>query len=173
MTKMAKVLTLLLPMLFLSFNLSFSQSGYVEQEGGLASDFPDSLGKLMDLDSKFSALSKEVGAAKAFAQFFEEGATLSVNGGGFLHGLPAIVRDMEQNGTYTLTWRPLGGYLASGSPMGYTYGRYVLETQDFEGKIITSHGKYVSIWRKQNNGQWKVNFDMGNSNIPPFEDPLN
>lgn len=172
MTRSIFIFTLLISLSFFHFNTAFSQSE-IEVEGGLAYDFPDSLGKLMDLDTKFSAMSKQEGAAKAFAAYFEDGATIAKNGGGFLHGLPAIVSDMEQGGLYSLSWRPLGGYLATGSPMGFTYGRYVYEATDFEGNIVTSHGKYVSIWRKQQDGQWKIIFDMGNTNIPPFDDPLN
>ena len=139
---------------------------------GLDHDFPDSLGKLMDMDKKFSALSVEKGAVFAFKQYFADSAISPVNGGEFLHGLPAIIRDMEDAGIYTLKWVPLGGYLPEGSRMGYTYGRYTYESTSYLGEKILSHGKYVSIWHKQYDGQWKIVFDMGNSNPPPYNNPF-
>jgi ketosteroid isomerase-like protein len=170
MRKINSFLTMLVFCLFVSSNASFAQANYQDQ--GLDHDFPDSLGKLMDLDTKFSALSVEKGAAVAFQTYMAEGAISPVNGGEILHGLPAILRDLETAGIYTLKWTPLGGNLPDGSKMGYTYGRFIYETTDYEGNIKTSHGKYVSIWHKQNNGQWKIVFDMGNTNPPQYHNPF-
>jgi ketosteroid isomerase-like protein len=46
--------------------------------------------------------------------------------------------------------------------MGYTYGKYVRTLKDSEGNVNTKEGKYTSIWKKQDNGEWKIALDMGN-----------
>lgn len=143
------------------------------QDMGLDKDFPDSLGKLLDLDAKFSALSAEKGTVVAFSTYLADSAIAAQDRGGFLHGLPAIIDDMGTDGTGTLTWKPLGGSLPEGSSLGYTYGRWTYEGQDFEGNPTSEHGKYVSIWRKQYDGTWKIIFDMGNGNEAPSDNPLN
>ncbi len=174
MIKTSRIIAIIVFCLFLVPNASYAQSQLqpIPEMQGLDHDFPDSLGKLMDLDTKFSALSVESGAIVAFQTYMADGAISPVNGGEFLHGLPAILRDMQAAGIYTLKWTPLGGFLPEGSRMGYTYGRYVYESTDYQGEKILSHGKYVSIWFKQSDGQWKVVFDMGNSNPAPYSNPF-
>ena len=67
------------------------------------------------------------------------------------------------SGTFTNT---TPGTTLSGD-LGYTYGNYEFRSKDKEGKATVERGKYVSIWKKQKNGNWKVVMDMGNSSPNP------
>jgi ketosteroid isomerase-like protein len=42
----------------------------------------------------------------------------------------------------------------------------VLTTPDPAGKPVTDRGKYVTIWKKQADGSWKVIADIFNSDLP-------
>ena len=62
----------------------------------------------------------------------------------------------------TLTWRPVMAEVSPGGNMGYTVGRWD-RTARVKDSTITTHGSYVTIWRKQGDGTWKVVLDIGNS----------
>jgi ketosteroid isomerase-like protein len=38
---------------------------------------------------------------------------------------------------------------------------------DEKGSVILGTGKYLTVWRLQNNGAWKVEFDTGVPDTPP------
>ena len=53
-------------------------------------------------------------------------------------------------------------------------GDYAIETGTYEmmatpkgGKPMPDRGKYVTVWKKQADGSWKVYRDISNSDIPP------
>ena len=39
--------------------------------------------------------------------------------------------------------------------------------KDKDGKVVKHYGKYVTIWKKQADGSWKVAMDTGNSSPEP------
>jgi len=53
--------------------------------------------------------------------------------------------------------------------MGWTWGKYVLSFNDEDGVEQKRYGKYLNIWTRQEDGQWKVAVDMGNSSPKPSE----
>jgi len=67
----------------------------------------------------------------------------------------------------SLRWQPAQAELARSEELGYTYGHYQLTTTDSEGRAVTRHGKYVTIWKKQPDGAWRVAVDIGNSSPAP------
>lgn len=64
--------------------------------------------------------------------------------------------------TRTLTWRPVSVEVSPGGNLGYTIGRWDRTARVKDG-TVTTHGSYVTIWRKQGDGSWKVVLDIGNS----------
>ena len=73
----------------------------------------------------------------------------------------AIFAALESMPGYSLTWSPSKGD-ASGD-LGYTIGTYRIETQDPEGNLLAIDGKYMTVWKKQPDGTWKVGVDMFNA----------
>jgi ketosteroid isomerase-like protein len=57
-------------------------------------------------------------------------------------------------GKVNLNWKPLGGMISSGSDLGFTYGTW--ERGDGQ------KGKYMTTWKKQKDGSWKIVADLGN-----------
>ena len=49
--------------------------------------------------------------------------------------------------------------------MGYTWGHFEGHSKDANGTAVTTSGRYMTIWRKQPDGSWKVVLDAG-SNEP-------
>jgi uncharacterized protein (TIGR02246 family) len=52
--------------------------------------------------------------------------------------------------------------VASSGDLAYETGRFVLKAVDDNGKPTTTNGKYVCVWKKQADGQWKVVADIDN-----------
>ena len=53
--------------------------------------------------------------------------------------------------------------------LAYTQGTYATELNLAGGKTATEHGKWVSIWKKQSDGSWKIEVDISNTDEPPPE----
>ncbi len=64
--------------------------------------------------------------------------------------------------TVALTWRPASVEVSSGGELGYTIGRWDRTSRVNAGAPVR-HGSYVTIWRKQGDGTWKVMLDVGNA----------
>ena len=52
---------------------------------------------------------------------------------------------------------------------GYTIGTFELNLQDSGGNTLARTGKYITIWQKQSDGQWKVVADTAVFDSPPVE----
>jgi ketosteroid isomerase-like protein len=100
--------------------------------------------------------------------YFAEDGAESVNGGVIVigkentrHALGLWVPDQSLAGV------PVKAEMAASGDLGYTYGTYVFEDKDQDGKLITAYGKYATVWKKEKDGSWKVVMDMGNSAPAP------
>ena len=47
--------------------------------------------------------------------------------------------------------------------MGWTWGIYTITFQTDSGEV-TGQGKYLNVWKKDAEGNWRVLIDMGNQN---------
>jgi len=74
-------------------------------------------------------------------------------------------------GFESLTWEPVYAVAAQAGDLGYTVGNYTARGTDAEGEGVVQDGNYVTIWRKQEDGTWKVAFDTGNPG-PPLRVPV-
>jgi ketosteroid isomerase-like protein len=61
-----------------------------------------------------------------------------------------------------IEWSPIASGLSPAGDLGYTIGRSRYTAADpGGGRVETHRGSYVSIWRRQEAGTWKVLFDTG------------
>ena len=131
----------------------------------IAQEKPKGAELLIKLETDFVKDVAEHGHDAFVAHFADDGVELE-NGGGI-----STKADMLKQGPwpegFSLTWVPVKADMASSGDLGYTYGHYVLKSKDKDGKLVTSYGKYTSIWKKQKDGAWKVVVDMGNSSPAP------
>jgi ketosteroid isomerase-like protein len=120
---------------------------------------------LFDLEARFAKDVAQRGGA-AFADWFaEDGVELS-NGEAPVVGKVAIVKSANWSAKdYQLTWTPTDAAMGPSGDMGYTWGHFEGHSKDANGNPVTTSGRYMSIWRKQADGNWKVVLDAG-SNEP-------
>jgi ketosteroid isomerase-like protein len=118
---------------------------------------------LMQADKDFAILSVESGAAEAFNQYLTNDALQLPAGKNPVHGRNSIYDNMKANqDKYTLNWSPQYAEVSKSGELGYTWGTYTLTFLDEAGEDQKSDGKYLNIWKKQEDGSWKVAVDMGN-----------
>ncbi len=65
---------------------------------------------------------------------------------------------------YSLTWEPERAHMFPSGNMGYTSGHYDRKAKDQAGNSVVSHGAYITVWRQQADGKWKVVADGGAPN---------
>lgn len=117
---------------------------------------------LYRLDEKFSADTAQGGGA-AFASWFAPDAVTLANGKAPVEGQEAIAAQATWSAqTYQLTWTPEGARMSPGGDMGLTWGHYKGVSKDKEGNTATTSGRYITVWKKQPDGQWKVEMDASN-----------
>lgn len=56
--------------------------------------------------------------------------------------------------------------VARSGDLAYDNGTYELTANDAKGKPVTEKGKYVTVWKKQPDGSWKVLCDIFNADHP-------
>ncbi len=103
----------------------------------------------------FSRASAAQGTREAFLAYLAADAVLfrpgPVPGRSFIEQGPAS--------PIVLTWRPIHAEIAASADLGYTTGPFELRaTADAKE---TSHGHYVTVWKKQADGAWKAVIDGG------------
>ena len=67
---------------------------------------------------------------------------------------------------FSVKWEPSMVEIASSGDMGYTIGAYKLSVNDSTGMPMVDTGKYMTVWKKQEDGNWKVIADMFNTDLP-------
>jgi ketosteroid isomerase-like protein len=63
-------------------------------------------------------------------------------------------------------WKASKVEVAHSGDLGYVTGTYELSETDASGKPATDKGKYLEVWKKQADGNWKCVVDMFNSDLP-------
>lgn len=122
--------------------------------------------ELFDLEARFAKDVLERGGAGFASWFADDGVALG-NGAAPLIGKIAIARSAQwspQN--YQLTWTPTDAMMGPSGDMGYTWGHFEGHSKDANGNPVLTSGRYMTIWREEPDGSWKVVLDAG-ANEPP------
>jgi ketosteroid isomerase-like protein len=125
---------------------------------------PDRLAReIFETDIAFARMSSEQGPAAAFAAFtITRSAHLPPSGPPII-GNQAISQFMAGAPNSTLQWRPEHAEAAMSGDVGWSWGSYESRTPDPSGgRAQITRGRYVSIWRRQVGGAWRVILDIGN-----------
>ena len=126
--------------------------------------------RLLNADKQFAQMSLDKGAAEAFNHFLTEDAMGMSHNQHPVVGREQIYQEMKVGQEdYELAWDPQRAEVAGSADMGWTWGKYVLSFNDEDGVEQKRYGKYLNIWTRQEDGQWKVAVDMGNSSPKPSE----
>jgi uncharacterized protein (TIGR02246 family) len=67
---------------------------------------------------------------------------------------------------FDIDWQMNKLEVSRGGNLAYALYTYQLTTQGPDGKPITDHGKDLSVWKKEQDGNWKIVADSFNSDLP-------
>jgi ketosteroid isomerase-like protein len=126
---------------------------------------------LLETDREFSRQSVEKGSTEAFSSFMADDAVIFPQKGHPIEGKETYVQlynqNQEEQQESQLEWEPYFADIAASGDLGYTLGKYILTTEDPVGEKQVKYGYYVTIWKKQADGNWKFVFDAGNESSNP------
>lgn len=123
---------------------------------------------LIDADRAFAAAVAE-GGSEAWASWFADDGAMIQPGVGEIRGRDEILARMaglDEPGVL-LSWEPLRAEIAASGELGWTTGSYRSVRPGADGEVVTGRGRYVTIWRRQADGFWKVAIDLGNPTEAP------
>jgi ketosteroid isomerase-like protein len=125
--------------------------------------------KLLATDNAFARKCEEKGAAAAFYEFLESDAKMLPTNDFAIQGRDAIRVYLTTVPEAVLIWKPSEADVAGNGDMGYTSGTFESRTSAADGHQQVVYGKYVSVWRKQLDGSWKMALEASNLSPPPVE----
>ena len=113
-------------------------------------------------------------AAKAndldlYVSFYADDAVLLWPGTPMVTGRAAIrefMRVFLLTPNFSLSFETAQVEVSRAGDFAYTYGTNKVTLVGLNGKKTKDSGKYLTIYRKQSDGTWKVVADMGNSDLP-------
>jgi ketosteroid isomerase-like protein len=107
-------------------------------------------------------------AAAAAAFYAPEGAMLAPNRPS-LTGQNDLMKFIAKSFTlqdYDIIWHAEKAEVAHSGELGYTSGSYEMSFRQPRKKLFFDKGKYLMVWKKRPGGEWKVLFDISNSDLP-------
>lgn len=118
---------------------------------------------LLEADRLFAEDTAELGV-DGWLAWFEANGTM-VQGTGEVRGhdaIRALMAPFFADSTAQLVWDPIRAEISEDSDLGYTIGSYrVIRAGVAEDEPPLSHGMYLTVWRRQADGAWKVAADIG------------
>lgn len=128
-------------------------------------NFPDvGVGALRDqllaVDADFSAASVAGGLGPAFEAFAAPNAIAVA--GPLVYGPAAIGEAFASEPDDVISWVPRFADAAASGDLGFTVG-----DATFDLPAVIFYSKYLTVWQKQNTGEWRYVADLGNSRPAP------
>jgi ketosteroid isomerase-like protein len=98
------------------------------------------------------------------ASFYAEGGERFATGSPLIRGTDALRKEWRKyvSSPGTFQWTTSRVEVSSSGDLAYETGNFVRKTVDKNGQPSTTNGKYVCVWKKQNDGKWKVIADIDN-----------
>jgi len=126
----------------------------------------DRLSQMIETERSFSHMSEEKGTREAFAAFIADDGILfrprAVVGKKWMqeHPLPPA------NNRPLLTWQPIYAFMSRSGDLGYTTGPWQYKS-DIKDSKPSAFGNFMTVWKKQTDGNWRFVLDLGISNPEP------
>jgi ketosteroid isomerase-like protein len=118
--------------------------------------------EIMQAERGFAAAVARQGVDAWVAAFDSNGAEITPQG--VIRGSAAIRAHMTPQLADTsvlLSWEPDTADVAASADLGYAIGHWKITPRARPDSML-AHGNYVTIWKRQANGEWKAVVDIGN-----------
>ncbi len=107
------------------------------------------------------------GDAARAASYFDENAIILAPNMPMVKGRTGIEKTMEgwmQSGWKMNEFTNTTTSVEGAGDFAIQLGRY-FQTFEMDGKVMADTGKFVTVWRKQVDGSWKIAYDIWNTDI--------
>jgi uncharacterized protein (TIGR02246 family) len=107
--------------------------------------------------------------AEKFASFYAEDGVLLLEAAPDARGMAALregIAGMMQDPNFALSFAADEVVVARSGDLAYETGAYTLTMSAPDGEPATQKGHYVDVWKKNDQGEWKVAVDAPVSDPP-------
>jgi len=122
---------------------------------------------LRDLDTQWSEAAATKDLERTLAYYSEDAIVLPPNAtrAATKETIRKVWKDILATSDLAITWKPAKVKLGKSGEMAWVSGTYELTMNDASGKPANDRGKYLEVWEKQPDGNWKCAADMWNSDL--------
>jgi len=122
---------------------------------------------LRDLDAQWAKAAAAKDVEQTIAYYSDDAIVLPPNAtrAATKEAVRNVWKERFASQGLVITWKPTKVQLAKSGDMGWVSGTYELTMNDASGKPIDDRGKYLEVWEKQTDGNWKCRADMWNSDL--------
>ena len=122
---------------------------------------------LRDLDAQWAKAAAAKDVERTIAYYADDAILLPPNAtsAATKEAVRDVWKEMLTSPGFTITWKPTTVQFAGSGDMGWVSGTYELTMNDANGKPVNDRGKYLEVWEKQADGNWKCRADMWNSDL--------
>ena len=123
---------------------------------------------LRDLDAQWSAAAGAKDLDKTVSNYSNDAIVMPPNASAATtkEAIRKIWKDLLASPGLVISWKATKVEVAKSGDIGFVSGTYELTMNDASGKPVNDHGKYVEVWEKQADGNWKCGADIWNSDLP-------
>ena len=117
------------------------------------------VGEILAVDAAFSRAARENGVAAAMSTFAADDGRVFLSRTPVISGRDGIAAQYAGwDPKAQLQWQPAGADISARGDMGFSWGRWTLTQPNVE----TASGNYVSVWRRDGEGNWRFLANIGN-----------
>lgn len=124
------------------------------------------LQSMADAERAFAQMAKEKNTRDAFLHFLTDDAVTSAPGQGPRSGKKHL--EQQPVNESWLYWYPVYSDIAASGDFGFNTGPWEFRQKRGDEKPV-AFGEFVSIWKKNPQGEWKVAVDIGIVHGPPTD----
>jgi ketosteroid isomerase-like protein len=122
---------------------------------------------LRDLDAQWAKAAAAKDVEQTIGYYSDDAIVLPPNAtsAATKEAIRNVWKDMFASPSLVISWQPTRVQVGKSGEMAWVRGTYELTMNDASGKPIDDRGKYLEVWEKQTDGNWKCAAGMWNSDL--------
>ena len=125
----------------------------------LEEPIPPALAALVETEREFARTAREKGIRDSFLEFFAEDA-LAFTPDATSARKRLLAQKPQPFAVHELVWEPRTGDVSASGDVGWLTGPSTFIDHS-AGGTAPRHGNYLSVWRREPDGRWRVFIDVG------------